>query len=107
MPDKAFKFTCHLGYEYEILIKDIQLLNYPIMIENIYINYLDKRIPCFITGIRYSMYLLHNGCGTSKINLFSSFSNLCIDLNRHFESMFGSNYFDPNFIRGIEKEKEI
>lgn len=105
IPDRSFKFTCHLGYEFEIIIHDIQLLNYPIMIGDTYLNYLDRNIPCYLKGVRYDLSLLHNGSGGSKTNRFSSVSKLCSDLNNNFNVLFGELYFDDNFVRNIGKEQ--
>lgn len=104
MPDRSFKFTCHLGYKFEIIIHDIQLLDYPIMIGNTYLNYIDRNMPCFLKGVRYYLSLLHNGSGVGKENRFSSVSKLYSDLNNNFEALFGELYFDDNFARNIGKE---
>lgn len=104
MPDRSFKFTCHLGYEFEIIIHDIQLLNYPIMVGNTYLNYLDRNIPCYLKGVRYGLSLLHNGSGVGEANRFSSISKLYPDLSNNFKSLFGGLYFDSNFVRNIGKE---
>lgn len=105
IPDRSVKFTCHLGYEFGIIIHDIQLLNYPIMLDGIYLNYLDRNIPCFLKGVRYGLSLLHSGSGVSKSDLFSPVTKLCGDLNHNFEALFGKLYFDSNFIRNVGKEK--
>ena len=105
LPSKDFKFTSHLGYEYEIIIENIQLLNYPLIIGDTYIKYFIKEIPSFIKGIKYDIILLYNGSGNSKRNQFSDIDKLYGSLITDFYYLFGENYFDTNFIRGIGREE--
>ena len=105
LPSKEFKFTCHLGYEYEIIIENIQILYYPLSIKDTYIHCFIKEIPTYIKGIRYDIVLLHNGSGISKTNQFSDIDGLYGSLITDFYYLFGKNYFDTNFIRNIGQEK--
>ena len=103
--NRNFKFTCDLGYEYEIMLTNIQLLNYPIKIDNVFINDLDERVPSYLTGIKYDMRLICNGYGISKENIFSSLNELNYNLNNSFERLFGNLYFDPEFIKNTRGRK--
>lgn len=105
LPSKKLKFTCHLGYEYEIIIENIKILYYSLEIEDTYINYFIKEIPTYIKGIKYDIVLLHNGSGNSKRNQFSEISMLYGNLITDFYYLFGKNYFNTNFIRGIGTEE--
>ena len=105
LPSKEFKFTCHLDYEYEIIIENIQILYYPLSIKDTYIHCFIKEIPTYIKGIRYDIVLLHNGSGISKTNQFSDIDGLYGSLITDFYYLFGKNYFDTNFIRNIGQEK--
>ncbi len=106
LPSKELKFTCHLGYEYEIIIENIKILYHSLEIEETYINYFIKEIPTYIKGIKYDIVLLHNGSGNSKRNQFSETSMLYGSLITDFYYLFGENYFNTNFIRSIGQESE-
>ena len=104
-PNRNFKFTCYLGYEYEIMLTDIQLLNYPIKIDNVFINDLDERVPSYLVGVKYDMRLISNGCVLSEYDIFSSLNDLNYNLNNSFERLFGNLYFHHEFVkntRGIK-----
>lgn len=105
LPSKTFKFTCHRGYEYEIIIENIQLLNYPLSIGDTYIHSFIIEIPTYVKGIRYDISILHNGSGLSKTNQFSEINRLYGSLIDNFYYLFGENYFDDNSIREIDIEK--
>ena len=102
---REFKFTCHLGYKYEIIIENIQIIDYPLRIEDTYISSLIEEIPSYIYGIRYDIILLHNGSGISKRNQFSKINILYESLINNFYYLFGKNYFNDNFIRNIGQEE--
>ena len=104
IPDRSVKFTCRLGYEFEILISNIQLLDYPMMLGDIHLNYLDRNIPHSLKGVRYHLSVLCNGNEVSKRDLFSPISKLCGELNDNFEALFGKLYLNSNFIRNAGKE---
>lgn len=103
--NRNFKFTCDLGYEYEIMITNIQLLNYPIKIDNVFINDLDERVPSYLVGVKYDMCLICNGYGVGKENMFSNLNDLNYNLNNSFERLFGNLYFDPEFIKRTRGRK--
>ena len=103
--NRNFKFTCDLGYEYEIMLTNIQLLNYPIKVDNVFINDLDERVPSYLTGIKYDMRIICNGYGVGKENIFSSLNELNYNLNNSFERLFGNLYFDPEFIKNTRGSK--
>lgn len=103
--NRNFKFTCDLGYEYEIMLTNIQLLNYPIKIDNVFINDLDERVPSYLVGVKYDMRIICNGCGVGKENIFSSLDDLSYNLNNSFERLFGNLYFDPDFIKRTRGRK--
>ena len=105
LPSKEFKFTCHLGYEYEIIIENIQILYYPLSIKDTYIHSFIIEIPKYIKGIRYDISILHNGSGISKTNQFSEIDRLYGSLIDNFYYLFGENYFNDNFVRGIGQEE--
>ena len=105
LPSREFKFTCHLGYEYEIIIKNIQILYYPLRIKDTYIHSFIIEIPTYIKGIRYDISILHNGSGISKTNQFAEIDRLFGSLIDNFYYLFGENYFDTNFIRNIGQEE--
>ena len=105
LPSKEFKFTCHLGYEYEIIIENIQILYYPLSIKDTYIHSFIIEIPKYIKGIRYDIRILRNGSGISKTNQFSEIDRLYGSLIDNFYYLFGENYFNDNFVRGIGQEE--
>lgn len=105
LPSREFKFTCHLGYEYKIIIENIKIFDYPLRIEDTYISSLIKEVPSYIYGIKYDIILLHNGSGLSKINRFSKTNELYGSLITNFHQLFGETYFNTNFIRDIGQEE--
>lgn len=100
--DVSFKFICPIGNELEICISDISVLNYPLMIEDIYISNFIKDIPTFIEGVKYEMSLLYNGSGEGTGYMFSKIDNFYSDLCKNFKKLYGSLYLSSNFNRGKE-----
>ena len=78
---------------------------YPLSIKDTYIHSFIKEIPTYIKGIKYDICLLHNGSGISKTNQFSDIDRLYGSLIDNFYYLFGKNYFNDNFVRGIGQEK--
>lgn len=102
LPDESFKFVCPMGNELEICINKIIVLNYPLMIGDLYINNFIKSIPSFIKGIKYEMYLLYNGSGVATDSIFSEPNEIYSDLYHKFEKLYGSLYLSSNFHKGKE-----
>lgn len=100
--DVSFKFICPIGNELEIYISDISVLNYPLMIEGIYISNFIKDIPTFIEGVKYEMSLLYNGSGEGTGCIFSEVDEFYNDLCKNFKKLYGSLYLSSNFNRGKE-----
>lgn len=103
LPDASFKFVCPMGNELEIYINEIIVLNYPLMIDGLYINNFIKSIPSFIKGVKYEMSLLYNGSGEGTGSIFSEPDKIYSDLCNEFKKLYGSLYLSNNFHRGKEK----
>lgn len=103
LPNLSFKFICPMANELEIYISEIIVLNYPLMIDGLYINNFIKSIPTFIEGVKYEMSLLYNGSGEGTGSIFSEPNKIYSDLYNNFEKLYGSLYLSSNFHRGKEK----
>ena len=106
LPDVSFKFVCPMGNELEICISKIIVLNYPLMIDGLYINNFIKSIPSFIKGIKYEMSLLYNGSGVGTDSIFSEPNKIYSDLYNNFEKLYGSLYLSSNF-QGAENLSKL